>query len=483
MFRLNGIVLDAKGTVGNFLATLIVAVFSFSPLLSLAQPNIIIILTDDMALADLPYMPTVQAELVSKGMEFQNAFVSHSTCCPSRASIMTGMYPHNHGVVRNGDGFAVFSSNGDESKTTAKTLQDNGYRTVLIGKYFNDYGLVNNTYIPQGWNEWYSALPNLGYYDYNLNVNGVVVKYGSTESDYQTDVHAGMAVDAINRLQTDTRPLFMYLSLKAPHEPATAAARHNTAYSMLTAPRKANFNETDVSDKPVWIRELATISGKGISTIDDDYRKRLRTLLGADEAVGSVLNALAAQGQLENTYILFMSDHGWHQGEHRLRSGKGTAYEESLRIPFVIRGPDVLQGAKNSNFVITNDIMPTLLEVAGVRIPTYIDGRSIMALMTGAGSGANWRQQFLVEAAFSPVNEISAVEPPHYYAVRTTKYTYVYYIDTGETELYDNVADPSQVSSLHASQPGLVVSLSSMMDQLRFCAGPTCKDAENMRIK
>src|SRR5215216_993899 len=196
------------------------------------RPNIIFVLADDLDLASAQKMPKVNSLLVERGATFEEAFVSYPACCPSRATMLTGLYAHNHGVRGNKrpvGGFEKFRDEGREEGTIAARLQENGYRTALFGKYLNHYPERDDpTYVSPGWDEWYAKLGPHEYYDYRLNENGEVVSYGSEEEDYLTDVLSGHATDFVRRAAEDD-PFFAYVAPIAPHNPATPAERHKGA--------------------------------------------------------------------------------------------------------------------------------------------------------------------------------------------------------------------------------------------------------------
>ncbi|HKF44346.1 MAG TPA: sulfatase, partial [Thermoanaerobaculia bacterium] len=301
-----------------------------------SAPNIILVLTDDqdVQLASGDYMPRVRKRLAERGVSFTSYFVPLSLCCPSRTTLLRGQYPHNTGVLTNSlpnGGFEKAYASGVESATIATLLHDAGYRTALLGKYLNGYPeTASPNYIPPGWDEWYSPSSGNPYteYNYTLNENGKLVPYGETAADYLTDVMRSRAVDFIQRsAASPTQPLFVYFATYAPHEPFTPAPRHAGMFSDAIAPRPPSFNETDVSGKPEYIRRRPPLSDAQISSIDRDYRNRVRSLQAVDEAVSDILDALAAAGRLSNTYVFFTSDNGFHMGEHRLMPGKYTPYE------------------------------------------------------------------------------------------------------------------------------------------------------------
>jgi N-acetylglucosamine-6-sulfatase len=291
------------------------------------QPNIIFILTDDMREDDLnAYMPQITTKLVTKGMSFENAFVSNALCCPSRATIMRGQYAHNTDVwfnnnvfdpdpnVRDG-GWEGYNGNGYESENVATRLDAAGYRTAFIGKYLNGY--KDTTYVPPGWDYWFVTWGE--YFNYNVNDNGTLKHFGTSSSDYRTDVEKRRTLAFIDASVASREPFFAYLAPKAPHLPATPAPRDRHTFDQEKAPRLASFNEADVSDKPPWIQSLRRLTSTDIANIDQRHEDRVESLQTVDDLVAAVVGKLGAEDVLSNTYIVFTSDNGWHHGEHRIR--------------------------------------------------------------------------------------------------------------------------------------------------------------------
>lgn len=402
-------------------------------------PNIVLVVTDDQRWDSLWAMPTVQSELVARGVQFENAMVTNAWCCPSRASILTGQYSHSSGVYTNGGRHGGFGAFRDQS-TLATWLRGAGYRTGLFGKYFNGYG---GTYIPPGWDDFaafgaYGTKNNGGaYFNYELNVNGVLRRFGSAEKDYSTDVLASMAREFIETTGGE-QPFFLLFAPFAPHGPATPAPRHSHAFTGALFEPPPSFNEVDVSDKPWFIQNLSLQSG-GTSAYSRPLVKAGRSLLAVDEAIASFVQSLESSGRLSNTVVVLTSDNGFSRGEHRWQ-GKETAYEETIRVPLVVRY-DALGAAPRSDesLVLNIDIAPTLAELAGVPAPDA-DGSSFRSLLTAAGSP--WRSDFLIEHLQGSVKD----PVPTYCVVRSARHKYVSYA-TGEQEFYDLAADPYELAN------------------------------------
>lgn len=455
------------------------------------RPNIIFILTDDLdlKLGTIQYMPHLQESLVSQGLTVETFFISQPFCCPSRATFLRGQYTHNHRIYGNNPpngGFQEFYLLEHESSTVATWLQAAGYRTVLLGKYLNGYPFrEDREYVPVGWDEWYSAAKGSPFagYRYTLNENGVQVDYAETgqgESQYMTDVLARKASDFIQRTSQADTPFFMYLSTYAPHVPVKPAKRHETMFPELTAPRTESFNEQDVSDKPAGIRFDPLLSAEEIATLDLNYRLRVQAMQAVDEMIAQLIDTLEETSELENTYIIFTSDNGYHLGQHRLRSGKGEPYEEDIRVPFILRGPGLKAGTTLHGYLTGNaDLAPTIAELAGVTPPAYVDGRSLAPLLLQEGPpGDTWRSGYLLESygnSGDSEDEGTASSVPVYLGLRTADYLYVEYQD-GFVELYDLKADPHQLENVAGiADKGLLEHLSQWLQALANCAGEGCR--------
>jgi arylsulfatase A-like enzyme len=437
------------------------------------RPNILFILTDDLDYASAQKMPRIGALLREGGASFENAFASQSLCCPSRATILTGLYAHNSGIKGNrppDGGFEVFRDEGLEEETIATRLQEGGYRTAFFGKYLNGYPAPGDpSYVPAGWDEWYGELERYEPYDYKINENGEVVSYGSEEEDFFTDVLSDKATDFVGQAAPEDRPFFAYVNPTAPHEPAIPAERHRGAFAAEKAPRSPSFDEEDVSDKPSWIRDGERFSEEDVSETDERYRRRLESMLAVDEMVASLVEELEAVGELDNTYIFFTSDNGFLQGEHRLYNIKDRPYEESARIPFFVRGPGIASGTEVEELALNTDFAPTFAGLAGISFPA--DGRSFLPLLRGEEPSA-WRSAVLLEGFVGRGARV-------YAAVRTEDYKYVEY-GNGEEELYDLSADPYELENIYDSvDPTLIEDLETRLEALRDCSGDECREAED----
>ncbi|HYN89607.1 MAG TPA: sulfatase-like hydrolase/transferase [Ardenticatenaceae bacterium] len=426
-----------------------------------APPNIILILTDDQDAASASTMPGLRDSMMRAGTTFTNAFVTTPLCCPSRASILRGQYAHNHGVRTNANGARRFRQVGSAQSTIATWLHEAGYRTAYMGKYLNGYDVREP--IPPGWDVWHSPVGGSFYkgYDYQLNENGQLVSYSG---EYLTDVLARKAVEFVQ--QTDG-PFFLHLATAAPHLPAPFAARHQNLFRTDRAPRLPAFNEADVSDKPAWVRSLPALSARAATRVDKFHRRRLRSLAAVDEMLVGLLQALEASGKLGNTYIIFTSDNGFLQGQHRIPYGKDAPYEESIRVPLIVRGPGI-PVATRSELALNIDLAPTMAEWAGVQAPDFVDGRSLGPLLRGESPA--WRQVFLIEDWTGGPYKV-----PPYTGMRMADLKYVRYA-TGEEEFYDLAADPNELENGQARlSSSLRWLLADRLAALSTCAGASCR--------
>ncbi len=453
--------------------------------LKVAPPNIIVIMTDDQRDADpLERMPNVESLIVQQGIRFTNSFAANPVCCASRASFLTGQYSHNDGVWDNRPGprpggFKDFK--GDDN-TIACWTQSAGYRTGLIGKYLNGYGHgAKAKYIPPCWNYWWGLTHPFRYYDYQANDNGTLRDYGNSEKNYQEDVVSGLAQGFI---ANSSQPFFLWITGIAPHAgyPSVNAPvppkRYRGVFKDLKLPRPPNFNESDFADKPKFMRNhLAAMDKTGVHLARMSYQRRAETLLAADDMVGAIVNLLQSKGLLENTYIVFTSDNGFFNGEHRLPVGKHLLFEEALRVPLAIRGPGIPAGETLAQMVSNLDLPATIVQLTKAAPGRVLDGRSLVPLFSGEPL---WRSAMLVEGVDVLPQAKDAVYG-YYSAVRTTTgYKYAEHVNRQEQhlsdEFYDLTADRYEVNSRPKARKyqQVVAQLRPLLGDLRSCAGDNC---------
>jgi N-acetylglucosamine-6-sulfatase len=463
--------------IAMLLASAAVAVLFFSPITgntptaaptTADKPNFIFILTDDMRKDDLKYMPKTRILLGTEGMQFEKAFVSLPVCCPSRATIMRGQYAHNTGVWGNGyngnpnGGWQGYVNHGNEQDNVATRLHDAGYRTGLFGKYLN---LYSGTTVPPGWDDWFAKLTEHQVFNYYVNDNGTRKFFGNSASDYSTDVLSRETQSFIDTSVATSKPFFAYLAPEPPHEPAIPAPRHEHAFDGVTAPRLLSFNESDVSDKPPEIQSLPLLSQTQVAQIDAHHERRVESLQAVDDLVEAVVNKLKSNGVLDNTYVIFTSDNGWHQGEHRIMSGKGRPYEQSIRVPLIVRGPGVQAGTTTNALTVNTDFFPTFTDFAGVTTPEYVDGRSLRPVLEG--SATSWRSAFLLE--IPSANSLSGIRT-------SAGRKYIEY-GSGFKELYDLKTDPYELNNSYNANSS-PADLASLLQALNGCSGAECRSAE-----
>lgn len=417
------------------------------------RPDIVLVVTDDQRQESLSAMPHLSRDLVARGTTFSNAVVPTSLCCPSRSSILTGLYSHTTGVYGNGrdrpggirlGGWTAFNRAGWEKRTLPLALQRAGYRTGLFGKYLNDFAaLAPDGYQPPGWDEFLAFDgPNSAYVNYRLTDGS---RYGAGPDDYSTDVLAARAAAFIEQTERGT-PLFVMVTPYGPHQPFRPAERHR--FSVVAVPKTAGERPgaadlvPDTSPTswpaPPWRSELPGWALRRQGSVQRELPVlpvlsvlQTRTLLSVDEAVASLVDTLRAERRLHNTLFVFMSDNGFLWGEHGL-VGKDAPYAAAARIPLVLRWDGhVAAGATDERLALNLDVTATLAAAAGVSFPT--EGWDL--------TGDRRRPGAVVEAATGNGGR------PAYCGWRTTTHLYVRYAD-GRTELYDYRTDPGERHNL-----------------------------------
>ena len=432
------------------------------------RPSIVMIVTDDMRADDWEVLPRTRALLADAGTTFPNFFLTTPQCGPSRASILTGRYAHSTGVYGNEGTYTIFRDSGLEDDSVAVWLQRAGYRTALVGKYLNGYEDDGNGAVPSGWTDWHGLAA--GNYDqFTLSENGTLTRFRSKDRVYSTDIFTERALSIITETEQD-QPLFLMLNVAAPHNPAEPAARHADLFPEAAVPRTDAFNEADVADKPRHIRTIDLFTPEHIAEQDALRRARWQTLQAVDEAVERIVGMLETTGRLESTVILFLSDNGFLLGEHRWGE-KSVPYEESIRVPLLVRGPGFAAGAIREELVGNVDLAPTLAVIAGLDVPETVDGRPLPMTHTDPSPP---RQAILIQ-------DLKADEAEYWYrALRTPSLLYAEYY-TGERELYDLADDPMQLTNLAGESVArdIVAVLSARLAVLAGCRGSTCRTAED----
>ena len=418
---------------------------------SAGPPNIIFVLVDDQRYDELgflnPLLSTPNLDrLAQGGVFFPNAVVSTSLCSPSRATILTGQYMHNHGVVDNNTPLKA------GARTFPEMLQEAGYRTALIGKWH--MGGLSDEPRP-GFDHWVSFAGQGTYLPIDrfgnvtqLNINGERVP----QRGYITDELTGYAIEWLETVR-DGAPFFLYLSHKAVHSNFTPAERHRDQYSDVELKLPASAEpDKDNPLRPMWVRNQRN-SFHGIEfpyhnpDVDllEIQRNYHRTISAVDDSLGRILEWLDETGDADNTVVIYTSDNGFYFGEHGLID-KRSAYEESIRVPMIVSAPGrFLEGATVSSQVANLDIAPTILDIAGMSIPEQFEGQSFRGMADGSGNPAQWRDAMLYEYFW----EFNFPHTPTTFAIRTNDFKLIQYHGIWDIdELYDMRSDPQEMNNL-----------------------------------
>ncbi|KAI9335268.1 putative arylsulfatase [Obelidium mucronatum] len=491
-------------------ANLILAVAAAGGILAKKQPNIILLLSDDqdVRMNSLEYMPILQKHLGEEGTKFEKHYVTTAICCPSRVSILKGQFAHNTNFTDVGPptgGFDLFLENKLDEEYLPVWLQRAGYSTNYIGKFINGYGVPNHKKQPKGWDT-FDALVNPWIYDF---YHPVFARNGNEPKHYpgihQVDVVREKALNVLTKVTKDEKPFFLYLAPSAPHTTVTLpendpdtpdlskikltetipADRHKDLFPHEKIPRIPSFNSANVDGKPKYIAKLPLLNQTTIDTLDHWYRQRLRNLQSVDELLGSVIEFLTESGELDNTYIFYSTDNGYHIGLHRLNAGKTTPYEDDVNVPFYVRGPGVAKGKVRQDVNSHTDIAPTFLKIAGAKQSAYpFDGEPIPIFEHDVEDKNRetlgvefWRP--LVPEYYS----IPFAEDNTYRSLRVNGdgYSYLYTVwCTGHRELYDHTKDPYQLENVYSkASRNLVNRLDALLVAIHDCKGVKCQKPWN----
>jgi N-acetylglucosamine-6-sulfatase len=468
---------------------LVAWLLAFAPS-AFARPNVVVLMTDDQTAASLRYMTQTKQLLGAEGVTFTRAIATFPLCCPSRTTSLTGQYAHNHGVLHNAGPFGGFASF-EGSNTLPVWLQAAGYRTMQLGRYLNGYEAAAG--IPPGWSDWQVA-PHSSAFNYSswkVNENGVLRSYPSPElpGEYQTDFFARRAVELIESAAPGDQPFYLSTWFVAPHRGGprdpddppgfgtpSPAPRHRDLFAGVAMPRPPSFDEASMYDKPQIVADRPRFSEERAAAIEENWRQELESLMAVDEAVGKIVDALRRTGELENTLIVFESDNGFMHGEHRALNEKVLPYEESIRVPLLLRGPGVPRGVVDDRLVGNIDLPATILEAAGVAPGRVQDGISLLGLLREPGAEPG--RGLLIE------NGNGANGIPRYRSIRTDRYLYVEHKSTGEQELYDLRTDPYELRSLDESEryDPVRADLAAKLHRLERCAGVGCHTRPRVRL-
>ena len=447
-------------------------------------------MTDDQTAASLSTMPRVNNLIAGEGTKFDQMITSFPLCCPSRSTYLTGQYAHNHGVLHNNPPFGGFLEL-DHTNTLPVWLQNAGYRTMHVGRYLNGYEFRHG--IPPGWTDWYASPHSsaFNYTSWKVNENGVLRSYPepSHPGEHQTDESTRRAVQLIDSASPGDQPFFLSLWYVAPHRGAprdpddprrpgtpSPALRHRDAYAGVRMPRPPSFNEANMYDKPQVVADRPRINGEFAAGIEENWRQEIETLMGVDEGVEQIVEALRRNGELDNTLLVYMSDNGYMHGEHRALAEKVLPYEESIRVPLVMRGPGIPRGRVDRRLVDNVDVPATILDATDVAPGRVLDGRSLLELL--ADPGAEWGRDILIE------NGNGANGVPAYRGIRTYRFKYVEHRTTGEYELYDLDNDPYELHSMDgfARYAKVQRDLKAALRTLVSCVGVDCLARPNLTL-
>ena len=407
------------------------------------RPNIVFMFTDDqrwdsMGCAGHPFLKTPNMDRIAReGAMFTNSFVTTPLCSPSRASFLTGRYVHAHGVIGNGP---MHNQVSHQLVTWPRLLHDAGYETGYVGKWH-----MGNDDMPRpGFDRWVSFKGQGVYEDPPMNIDGKPVN----QSGYITDLISRYSAEFLRKKRS--QPFALYVGHKAVHGPFTPAERHRNLYSADPIPTRPNTRDT-LEGKPAVTRDVPEQKkqqsqkqkqGSGASG-EELIRNQLRALLAVDDSIGEVFQALEETGQLDNTLVVFTSDNGYFWGEHGL-ADKRWSYEESIRVPLVMRYPRLIKaGTKIEHEALNIDIAPTMLELGGAGAPKNLHGRSLVPVF--GGQAKEWRKSFLSEY----FAETGYPRQPSWQCARTPRWKYTHYTELeGMDELYDIQADPYELKNL-----------------------------------
>jgi N-acetylglucosamine-6-sulfatase len=483
------------------------------------QPNIVFVLTDDQDYSSFKrrIMPRTYSEIVDRGTRFLNYYDTTPLCCPARAGVLTGQYGHNNGVLSNKPGYGDLAEN---DNTLAVWLQRAGYQTAIAGKYLNGYesAVDDKDEVAPGWDLWSIEIGNgRGYYDFKLAVNGHQRKE-TYKGEYLTDVINRRAVEDVHQLAGE-RPFFLWVTQSAPHVENINAnsggpcggesvppPRDLGRFAGTRLPRLPGVLEEDVTDKPEIVSGQPRLGPAQRRVVRHRYECRIETLPAVDRGVGQLVDALRRTGELDDTILVFSSDNGTFQGQHRLPGGKGLAYEEASHLPLAIRVPPKYAGGRELPATVAEmtaniDYAPSFIDWAGSEsCPDagdcrVMDGRSWLPLFDPEQGSFPADRPLATELdlrkeSVAPGRGISCA----YEGVRDRRYLFVRHTSLPNLasgtcepadvrELYDHTHDPFELRNLLPAAPGspaadLELRFSQLTDELAVCAGIEGRDPE-----
>jgi len=526
-----------------FASVLTLLLFPALPVKAATRPNFVVIQTDDQPLDEFnntwvdpegrrrPIMPHTTKLIRDKGVDFRQYVTPFPLCAPSRASLFSGQYAQNHGVVRIGGprgGWDGYRSNRIHGENLGVWMQRAGYRTMHFGKFMNFYGGLDEpaeSEVPPGWDRWVSDATDNStreFYGYRQNVDGALTPrlgypwydqiggkdpvgcpaLGPATCNYHTD---SMSIQAAEEIRRSDRPFYLQVDYHTPHgdsRPPTGpepAVRHYDTAFRTPRPNPPGYNEADVSDKPWFLRyDTPRLTAGEVSQLTTEYRKSIEALRSVDEGVKRIVDTLRSTGKLKNTYVLFTSDNGFFLGQHRIHRGKLLPYEPALRVPMVIRGPGIKPRTVSREIVANQDIAPTVLSLAGARAGSRLDGRSMAPFWKKPKRKS--RRPILLSSYQAATHLIPGDYPDdpvvvagtsrkrrgahgsakastqNYVGIRVGPYKYVEY-EGGEGELYVLRNDPYELRNRFGELAYERVQryLARQLTRLRGCSGAACR--------
>ncbi|KAJ3326000.1 Extracellular sulfatase Sulf-1 [Boothiomyces sp. JEL0866] len=492
------------------------------------KPNIVFFLVDDQDdwTGMEKYMPNFQKLFVKNGTRFDNHFINTPLCCPSRMSILSGKTTHNHNLTDTMPpygGYTQMRALNLDDEYIPTWMQQQGYNTYFTGKLFVEYTLnYGSKNVPVGWNDFDAAVYPFTF-DYDTPVfskNGA--KPQVYPNMYHTDVVANKTLAQIKDALSRNEPFFSYVApigchtgvdiqvpLPAPpavpmavYTPPVPAKRHADLYPDLKLPISPNFNETDRTDKPVWIQQLPPLTTANKTFLDHMYRSRVLSLLAIDDMIGEVYETIKAANQLDNTIFVYTADNGYHLGNHGMLQGKETCYEEDIKVPFYASGPGIKKGHTSKAKTSHTDIAPTFAHLAGMTpLPSSIDG-AVIPLFGEPEPDVPQRGDFVgIEFWGIKLDEGAAIENLTSYATQTIyfdphftykgvrvcteskEYCFKYNkLCNGTIELYNLANDPHELNNIYPTNGGNVSSkivklqnrLDAYLSVMATCQGLNC---------
>lgn len=459
-------------------------------------PNVVLVLLDDMRLDDAHWMRRTRERVAETGATYANYYAPMSLCCPSRTSILRGQYPHNTGVLTNAEPDGGFAGSRAVDTSTLATWLDDTYATGFVGKYLNGYEGPDQTYVPPGWDDWMATIATYGYLGIVTNDNGVPVDHSGVNSP---QVFAQQASEFVTEQSALGASFFLQVSLVTPHNGGPrrdgagdvptpfVPARDRGDYHGPSTPPGPAYDEADVSDKTGPVASLPPLTEAERAATVVAMTQRRESLRSADRAVGQLLDTLEVTGELDDTYVVVTSDNGYMLGEQRILDGKRQPYEPASHMPLFVSGPGIPAGRVWEGVAGTQDIAPTVLDIAGLQPPGWLDGHSV--LPTADRADGDLDRALLLEGAQVPVDPENGGDTVYaarrtvaetgwvYRALVSRRWKLVEWERTGTSELYDLEADPQEVQNLSgdSAAKAVLADMSQRLDRLWLCAAAGCE--------